>query len=300
MADNHAYFLDKRNSICYNKNMKKRRFGRKIKIGLAFGGGGSRGVSHIGVVKAFEEYGLDFDYICGTSVGSVIGCAYANGMKSDELISLAKSLKVKDVKTNKIFFMPSKTDGLEKLITDNLGDINIEDLKKSFSVIAVDMKSTNQVCISHGNLAKAVASSCCVPGIFNPVEFGDKLFCDGGLQNNIPANIPRYFGCDYVIAVDCNRTRTYGTKSSKVVDILGATIRILMKSNSVKGYVCSDVMIASDNKRFKSTRLDGIDEMIEEGYKNAIDAMPKIMAIFNGKVKRKKIKDFDKDEIEFI
>ena len=73
-----------------------------------------------------------------------------------------------------------------------------------------------------------------------------------------------------------------------------------MKSNAVKGYVCADVMIATDNKRFKSTKLFGLDEMVEEGYKNAIDAMPKIMEIFSGKVKKQKIKDFDKDEIDFI
>lgn len=149
-------------------------------------------------------------------------------------------------------------------------------------------------------MAKAVAGSCCVPGVFQPVEFGDRLLCDGGLQNTIPANIPRYFGCDYVIAVDCNSTRTYGTDSSKVLDVLGCSIRILMKSNAVKGYMYSDVMIATDNKRFKSTRLDGLDEMVEEGYKNAIDLMPQIIQIFKGKFPKKKFKDFDKGEIDFI
>ena len=275
-------------------------FSKPIKIGLAFGGGGARGFSHIGVIKAFEQFGLKFDYIAGTSVGSLVGAAYANGMTSDQLYKIAKSLKTKDIRTNKVFFMPSKTDGIERLVEDIIGVRNVEDLKVPYSAVAVDIKSTKQVCISHGNLAKAVAGSCCVPGFFHPVEFENRLLCDGGLQNTIPANIPRYFGCDYVIAVDCNSTRTYGTNSPKVLDVLGCTIRVLMKSNAVKGYVCADVMIATDNKRFKSTKLFGLDEMVEEGYKNAIDAMPKIMEIFSGKVKKQKIKDFDKDEIDFI
>ncbi len=275
-------------------------FSKPIKIGLAFGGGGARGFSHIGVIKAFEQFGLKFDYIAGTSVGSLVGAAYANGMTSDQLYKIAKSLKTKDIRTNKVFFMPSKTDGIERLVEDIIGVRNVEDLKIPYSAVAVDIKSTKQVCISHGNLAKAVAGSCCVPGFFHPVEFENRLLCDGGLQNTIPANIPRYFGCDYVIAVDCNSTRTYGTNSPKVLDVLGCTIRVLMKSNAVKGYVCADVMIATDNKRFKSTKLFGLDEMVEEGYKNAIDAMPKIMEIFSGKVKKQKIKDFDKDEIDFI
>ena len=275
-------------------------FSKPIKIGLAFGGGGARGFSHIGVIKAFEQFGLKFDYIAGTSVGSLVGAAYANGMTSDQLYKIAKSLKTKDIRTNKVFFMPSKTDGIERLVEDIIGVRNVEDLKIPYSAVAVDIKSTKQVCISHGNLAKAVAGSCCVPGFFHPVEFENRLLCDGGLQNTIPANIPRYFGCDYVIAVDCNSTRTYGTNSPKVLDVLGCTIRVLMKSNAVKGYVCADVMIATDNKRFKSTKLFGLDEMVEEGYKNAIDAMQKIMEIFSGKVKKQKIKDFDKDEIDFI
>jgi NTE family protein len=278
----------------------KTTFNKKLKIGLAFGGGGARGFSHIGVIKAFEQFGLKFDYISGTSVGSIIGAAYAGGMTSDQIYAIAKKLKVSDIRTNKLIFMTSKTDGIESLMTDTFGDINIEDLALPFSAVAVDIKTTKQVCISHGNLAKAVAGSACVPGVFQPVEFGDMLLCDGGLQNTIPANIPRYFGCDYVIAVDCNSTRTYGTDSAKLLDVLACTIRVLMKSNAVKGYVCADVMIATDNKKFKSTRLDGLDEMVEEGYKNAIDAMPKIMEIFSGKVKRQKLKDFDKDEIEFI
>lgn len=273
---------------------------KKPKIGIAFGGGGARGMSHIGVIKAFEEFGLEFDYIAGTSVGSIIGAAYANGLSSEDMYKIAKDLRVKDIRTNKIFFMPSKTDGLEKLMIETFGDINIEELKKPFSAVAVDIKTTKEVCISHGNLAKAVAGSCCVPGIFHPVEFGDKLFCDGGLQNTIPANIPRYFDCDYVVAVDCNSTRTYGTDSQKMIDVLSCSIRVLMKSNAVKGYVCSDVMIATDNKKFKSTKLDGLQEMIEEGYKNAIDVMPEIIKLFSGKVRKKKLKDFDKGEIEFI
>ena len=275
-------------------------FKRKYKIGLAFGGGGAKGMTHIGVIKAFEEFGLEFDYIAGTSVGSIMGAAYASGMKSSEILKIAKSMKTIDIRTSKIFFMPSKTEGIENMMKETFGDINIEDLKKPFSAVAVDIKSTKELCISKGNLAKAVAGSCCVPGIFQPVEFGDYLLCDGGLQNNIPANIPRFFGCDYVIAVDCNSTRTYGTESSKMIDVIACSLRILMKSNSIKGYMNADLTIASDTKKFKSTQLQGIDEMVDLGYRNAVDMMPEIMKIFNGKYPKCKKKDFGKDEILFI
>ncbi len=272
---------------------------KKPKIGLALGGGGARGFSHLGALKAFEEYGLDFDYVCGTSAGSLVGAFYSAGYSYSEIFNVAKTIKIKDIKTNKIVFMPSKTDGIEKIITDNLGDINIEQLKKPFSAVAVDLKTTNEVCITKGNLAKAVAGSCCVPGIFQPVEFEGRILCDGGLQNTIPADIPKLMGCDYVVAIDVNKSRAYGTSSTKVFDVLACTIRILMKGNVISGYINGDVVLKPETKRFKSTSTEGYLDMIEEGYREAIDRMPEILALFQGKAPKNKIK-IKKDNLEII
>ncbi len=269
-------------------------FGRKIKIGIAFGGGGTRGFSHLGAIKAFEEFGLKFDFVAGTSAGSLVGAFYAAGYSYKEMYEIVKNLKEKDIRKNIIPFTPSKIDGVGELVTNNLGDINIEDLKIPYAAVAVDIKSTKEICLAKGNLAKAVMGSCAVPGVFTPVLYNDMILCDGGLQNTIPADVPRYFGCDYVISVDVNKSRTYGTDSTKVLDVLMCSIRILMKSNAVRGYVNSDVIIAPETKRFKSTRTDGMEEMIEEGYKATIDAMPKIMEIFN-KRRKHKLKAFPSD-----
>ena len=271
---------------------------KKIKIGIAFGGGGARGFSHLGVIKAFEEFGLKFDYVAGTSVGSIVGAFYSAGYTYEQMYNVVKNIKEKDIRRNVIPFTPSKIDGVGEIVTNNLGDINIEDLKIPFSAVAVDIKSTKQVCISKGNLAKAVMGSCAVPGIFQPVIFDDMILCDGGLQNTIPADIPRYYGCDYVISVDVNKSRTYGTESTKMFDVIFCSIRILMKSNAVRGYLYSDVVVAPETRRFKSTSASGMEEMIDEGYKAAIDAMPKIMEVFSKK-KRRKFKEKD-EEIKFI
>ena len=275
-------------------------FGRKPKIGIAFGGGGARGFSHIGVIKALEEFGLKFDYIAGTSAGSIIGACMSAGKTWQEIYAEAKKIKTKDIRTNKIPLVPSKTDGIQTLIKSVLGDVNIEQLAIPFSAVAVDIKSTREVCISHGNLAKAVAGSCCVPGVFVPVEFNERLLCDGGLQNTIPADIPRYFGCDYVVAVDCHKERTYGTDSQKLLDVLSCSVRILMKSNAVKGYVNADVVIAPETKRFKATRAENVDEMVEEGYHAALDAMPQIMKLFKKGKPFKTKKYSDPSEIDFV
>lgn len=263
-------------------------FGKKdIKVGIAFGGGGARGFSHLGVIKALEEFGVKFDYVAGTSAGSLIGAFYSAGYTYDQMYEIAKNVRMKDIKTNRVPFVPSKLDGLGEIIIKELGDINIEDLKIPFSAVAVDLISTKEVVISKGNLAKAVMGSCAVPAVFHPVEHQGMLLADGGLQNTIPADVPRHYGCDYVVAVDVNKSRTYGTESSKLTDVVMCSIRILMKSNAVRGYVYSDVVVGPETKRFKSTSKDGMEDMIEEGYNAAIDVMPKIIELFS---KKRKVK----------
>ncbi len=275
-------------------------FNRRRKIGIAFGGGGARGFTHLGVIKAFEEFGIKFDFVSGTSAGSIAGAFYASGMKFDQMVHLAKSIDEKDIRTSKIPLIPSKTDGIENLMIATLGDINIQDLPIPFAAVAVDIKSTKEVCIASGNLAKAVAGSCCVPGVFQPVIYEDMILCDGGLQNTIPADIPRFYNCDYVIAVDCNSERLYGTESTKVIDVLSCSIRILMKENAIKGYINSDIVIKPDTKRFRSTKTDGLEEMIEEGYKATVDMMPQIKRLLQSRPPFRRNKYLKKENIKFI
>lgn len=271
---------------------------RRAKVGVAFGGGGARGFAHLGAIKAFEQFGIKFDFIAGTSAGSLVGAFYSNGYSFKDLYNIAKNVRIKDIRKNVLPFTTSKLDGLADVIKSNLGDINLEDCKIPFAAVSVDLKSTKEVCFTKGNLIKAVTGSCAVPGVFQPVEYNDMILADGGLQNTIPADIPRYFGCDYVVAVDVNKSRTYGTDSTKFLDVLTCSIRILMKSNAIRGYVNGDVVIGPETKRFKSTRTDGLEDMIDEGYKATIDAMPKILELFCKKP-RKKIKDLP-EEIIFV
>ena len=258
---------------------------KKVKVGLALGGGASRGLAHIGVIKAFEENNIDFDFIAGTSVGSIIGCMWASGKTSNEMIDIAKSVKVKDIRRSK-FFMPSKTKGIEELIIEHIGDVDIANLQKPFAAVAVDLITAQEVAITHGKLSKAVAGSCAIPGVFNPVEYKGMHLVDGGLQNNIPADIPRFFDCDYVVAVDVNATRGGGTESLKLMDILKSTIGIMNKSNSIRGYIDSDIIIKPSMTKYKSTKLDEIDEMIAEGYRAGLDCVQRVLELISRKPKR--------------
>lgn len=258
---------------------------KKVKVGLALGGGASRGLAHIGVIKAFEENNIDFDFISGTSVGSIIGAFWASGKNSNEMIDIAKSVKVKDIRKSK-FFMPSKTKGIEELILEHIGNVDISQLKKPFAAVAVDLITAQEVAMTSGDLSKAVAGSCAIPGVFTPVEFKGMHLVDGGLQNNIPSDIPRYFDCDYVVAVDVNSTRGGGTESLKLMDILKTTIGIMNKANSIRGYIDADIVIKPSMAKYKSTKLDEVDEMILEGYKAGLDCIERILELISRKPKR--------------
>lgn len=270
-------------------------FSRKPKrVALVLGGGATRGLAHVGAIKAFEENNISFNYVVGTSVGAIIGAAYASGLNASQLENLARNVKPKDIRKNFLPFTPSTADGIAEVVRRNIGDVKFSDLKRKLCVVAVDVITSNEVHITSGSVADAVSGSCAVPGVFYPVEFENHRLFDGGLSNNIPSNVAKMvFDCDAVIAIDVNSTRGQGTDSTKYLDQIMASIRIMMKSNSLKGYLNSDIMIQPDLKRFKRTSMDCLDEMIEEGYKATLFQMDNIKALLSGKKldkKNKKIK----------
>lgn len=258
------------------------------KIGLALGGGGARGFALLGAIKAFEECNINFDFVAGTSVGALVGALYCYGKNSEEMIAYSKTLRTKDIKRGIIPFMPSKTEGLKEIITDFVGNIQFKDLKLPFCAVAVDVRSGKEIHISKGDLISAIAGSCAVPALFSPQKFGEYMLFDGGLQNTIPADVPKLYGCDAVVAVDINSTRGEGTDSDKYVDIIMAAISIMMKGNAIKGYLNADVMIQPNLRKFKSISFMGAEEMIDEGYKATMKMMPQIKEL----VRKRKSKWF--------
>lgn len=256
---------------------------RYKKIGLALGGGASRGLAILGVLKACEEHNIKWDYIAGTSVGALVGGLYAKGVPLTTLIEEALNLKVRDIKSG-LPFVPSSTEGIQNLVKKYIPEDSFDNLKIPFCAVVTDVLSGEELHIDSGSISKAIAGSCAVPVVFSPVEWGeDRLLFDGGLQNNIPANVPKLKGCDAVVGVDINSTRGSGAKSRKYFDLIGASVGIMMKSNSIKGYLNADLMITPDLKRFDKTKLDGVKEMIEEGYRATIEKMPEIIEIFKRK-----------------
>lgn len=262
---------------------------KKVKLGVAFGGGGARGIALIGVVRAFEDLGITVDYISGTSVGSIIGSALAFGKNSNYMEDVVKSLRMKDIRNSKLIWKPSYAKNIETLLLKIFDkDIMFSELNIPFTAVCTDLASGKEALISSGSVAKAVSGSCAVPGVFTPVEYGDMLLVDGMLKNNVPADVVRKMGANVVIAIDLNENRGAGTISKKLFPILSSSLGVLVQSNVEQKIKYADIVILPSLERFKATKLEDIDAMIEEGYKSIMDRKDEILKIISKRPKKRK------------
>lgn len=269
---------------------------RKVKIGLALGGGGARGIGHIGALKAFEELGVQFDYIAGTSAGSVVGGLYAFGKSASEIESIAKGLKRKDITKNFIpFLKPAKTERLEELLNETFGDLTVfSEMKIPLSVVCTDLKTGKEVDFDYGNVAKVISGSCAVPGIFTPVVYENMHLVDGGLRNNVPADVVRKMGANVVFAIDVNHLRGTGTHSLSTVSVLSSTIGIMMQAKVDNVMSSADMIFEPALETFSPLKFDGIEQMIKIGYDTVMANKDKIQKMLG--INPKKIgKYFSKD-----
>lgn len=252
------------------ENMRKLKF----KLGLALSGGGTRGFAHIGVLKAFEEEHIKFDCVAGTSIGSLIGALYCANVSIDQMIDEAKRVTRKDV-VNRLW-INSDSAKIANVANRLLQDKTFNELSTPFSAVAVDLVDGQEVVLNSGSVPKAVSASCAVPALFKPVEMDGMVLVDGGLLNNMPADVCRAMGAEIVIGVDLNHHRGEGTTSRKLHNTLIACWQIVSKSTMYKGVHNSDVVIEPELKSFANTSLSYIDEMVAEGYRAAKEKMAEI------------------------
>ncbi len=176
-------------------------------IGLALGGGGAKGLAHIGVIKTLLRAGFKIDFVAGTSMGALVGGIYAATLDIDSLerifleISEKYSVSRKMLhRKNNILFKDQKA--VEKILTENIDGLDIQNTKIPFKAIATDVKNGDEVILEKGSLVKAMRASSSLPLIFPPVEMNDRLLMDGGFVNPVPVDVVKNMGADFVIGVD--------------------------------------------------------------------------------------------------
>ena len=178
---------------------------RKLRLGLALGAGSARGWAHIGVIRALEERGIKPDIICGTSIGALVGAAYASG----ELARLEKwATGLAWTTVVRLMDLTWRPGGLIRgarlftLFSTILEDRDIADLPVPYGAVATELYSGRELWLRSGKLLDAVRASCAMPGLFTPVVRDGTVLVDGGLVNPVPVSMCRALGAELVVAVD--------------------------------------------------------------------------------------------------
>ena len=196
-----------------NPDLKK----EGIRLGLALGGGGAKGLAHIPLLEVLDKMQIRPCCIAGTSIGAVLGALYASGVKGSEIRSLVQETVIrknaspvellKDIKRlvqfmDIDFLGPGifKGDSVMRYFYDAIHKDNFEDLEIPLKVVATDFWASEQAVLSSGNLLKAVKASMGLPGLFTPVKYGERILIDGGGVNPVPFDI--LDDCDLIVAVD--------------------------------------------------------------------------------------------------
>ena len=220
-----------------------------MKIGLALGGGGARGAAHIGVLMELERLGIRPSLITGTSIGGLIGAAYAVGLSVADIKEAFGQLNI-----SKLYALPGSTPALtgsskvEQLLEATIGRPTFADLKIPLSVVTSDLVTRKEVILDDGDVITAVLATIAIPILFPPVEKGDLILADGGILNNTPFDIARARGATYVIAVDLSKTAPYGTPDKPAPPPTGVVAKALAMTQRRKTWqimsVVADIITA--------------------------------------------------------
>lgn len=260
---------------------------RKMDVALVLGGGGAKGLAHVGVLEVLEEEGIPIDLIVGTSAGAAVGAIYASFMDArkvkETLLNLGK-WDFLDLSISSICRMAVEASGpisgynFEKFFVDNLPEENIEELSVPFAAVAVDIETADPFIVKSGPIAPAIHSSAAIPPFFAPVKLYGKVLVDGGVALPVPVSVAKEYNPKLIIAVDISAPPSKGT--------LSGSIELTYRSLEISYYMlsrmqarCADIDIHPNLEGF------GLfdDDRNEEIYLRGIEAARNIVS----EIKRK-------------
>jgi NTE family protein len=290
-------------------------FWKRKRIGLALGGGGARGLAHIGVLRVLEKEKIPIHLIAGTSIGALVGGAYASGINADELqkkaeeyvssaefrSSAIKSFEAAHAKEEiglpqkiqaylrnhfyliQALFKPGilSNEDFRATIDYFIPDIQIEEARIPFRAVATDLVSGEEVTFSEGSLRQAVMASCAVPGAFAPLKEGERLLSDGGIVCSVPSSVARREGADRVIAVVVDRG--IGSEELRtVVDVYLRVSEIMGERLKQCELVEADVVIRPEIGDLHWSSFSEAMNLIDEGEKAAREKLDDIRRLMPG------------------
>lgn len=269
----------------------------KLKVGLALGGGGARGLAHIGVLKVLERENIPIDLITGTSIGAIIGGAYALKKDISAIEKIAeKYSKISEFnidfsfsekeRKDKLFFLKKMSDFLKKgyilnlelrrkyidegeeikkIIKDLVGDKAFTDTKIPFAVVAADLIKGEKVILNQGKLFDALLASSSIPGMFPPVILDKKILVDGGIVDVVPIQAAQSLGANFVIGVNVGQTIKKRVEFDNAVEIFFRSDSITSAELRKLQLSFADVVITPKIGRFHWSDFSKSGQCIREG-----------------------------------
>ncbi len=264
-------------------------------IGIALGGGGAKGLAHIGVLEGLEELGIKPRFVAGTSIGSIIAGIYAlkgtarglkeqavNMIQSEEFKNFGLDEFYKDTDNilerfkkevfekfyiGRLLFKKShiKTEAAKRMFQDLFEDKTFGDCKITFTCNALDIQSGEEVIFKTGLLADAVWSSCAIPGIFPPFAKGERILVDGGVVDNIPVEPVMKLGARIVIASYLGHQPEFKGRPDTGFQISNRAqsfVRLYLEQKILEP---ADFVIAPDVNGFHWADFSAIDELVKAG-----------------------------------
>ncbi len=208
--------------------------------------------------------------VAGASIGSVVGAFYSAGYSPTDILELLKRIDFGEVKN--LLMIKMDTEGMFKVISREIGDMNIEDLPKPFKAVATELETSKEYVFSSGSVARALCASSSIPPFFKPVVIDGVRYVDGAFSNSIPADLVKQMGADYVVGIDLSTRESKQNILSKIFPTYKSSVEEPWK----KGYEYSDTMLQPNLNEFSAIQFWQGDKMYDIGYQHALSFIPKI------------------------
>ncbi len=269
--------------------------GDRPSVGLALSGGGARGFAHIGVLAALENSSFPIDYVSGTSMGSVVGAFYSDGLPVEKMWRFAEeaekykiSRDFSSVKILKLIMTERMIDPfyIRKFIDEHFSGKKFQDMKHPFACVAMDIRTGEKIIFKEGDMALPLKASVNIPGVFEPLNYGVKELVDGGVVDFLPTDALKEFGAEWIISSITESKMNSPQKNvisalMQVIDIRGGLLAKESKkeSNFIFMPDVSDISV-SEFSRAEEASIKGLlyawprIEDLKEAY--LIFALPKM------------------------
>jgi NTE family protein len=249
-------------------------------IGLALGGGFARGFAHLGVLQVLEQNHIPISHIAGTSVGSILGAAYASGAPLARIIATCRTLRFRDIARWRVSRLGlASNQRLGGLIERVFEARQFEDLRIPMAVVATDLANGDPVVFTHGNLVDAIRASCAFPGLFQPVEIGTRCLADGGLVAPVPTLAARELGAAHVVGVSVGMQDGYRGAPSNIFQVVSRAVSAAQKHQHEVWERHADLVLRPDVQSLAWDDFDRAEQAIEAGAAAARRALPRIQKL---------------------